>query len=78
MAQLKAGTRLRSAVCNTEVMVVLAPSGDVELTCGGTSMIDQVSNDAQSKTDHQHTDRDTSSNTYTGGQLVHTAAADRE
>ena len=40
MAQLKAGTRLKSAVCNTEVMVVLAPSGDVDLTCGGAPMLD--------------------------------------
>jgi hypothetical protein len=38
MAQLKAGSRLKSAVCDTEVMVVLAPSGDVEVTCGGAPM----------------------------------------
>jgi hypothetical protein len=40
MAQVKVGTRLRSAVCNTEVMVVAAPAGDVEITCGGAPMID--------------------------------------
>lgn len=39
MAQLTVGTRLRSAVCSTEVMVVGAPEGDVELTCGGAPMI---------------------------------------
>lgn len=39
MTQLKAGTRLRSAVCATEVMVVGAPDGDVEITCGGAPMI---------------------------------------
>ena len=39
MAQLKAGTRMRSAVCATEVMVVAAPAEDVEVTCGGVSMI---------------------------------------
>ena len=39
MAQLTVGTRLRSAVCTTEVMVVAAPEGDVELTCGGSTMI---------------------------------------
>ncbi len=39
MAELKPGARLRSSVCNTEVMVVLTPSGDVELQCGGASMI---------------------------------------
>jgi hypothetical protein len=40
MAILKAGTRLRSAVCNTEVMVVAAPKDDVDLTCGGASVIE--------------------------------------
>ena len=39
MGQLKAGTRLRSSVCATEVMVVMAPAGDVELNCGGAEMI---------------------------------------
>lgn len=40
MAQLKTGTRLRSAVCATEVMIVAAPKEDVEVTCGGAPMID--------------------------------------
>ncbi|MDH3212169.1 MAG: hypothetical protein OEM05_06765 [Myxococcales bacterium] len=40
MALLKVGTRLRSAVCNTEVMVVAAPQHDVEVSCGGAPMID--------------------------------------
>jgi hypothetical protein len=40
MAQLKTGSRLRSAVCATQVMVVAAPEGEVEVTCGGTPMID--------------------------------------
>lgn len=39
MAQLSVGTRLRSAVCETEVMVVAAPATEVELTCGGAPMI---------------------------------------
>jgi hypothetical protein len=39
MAQLKAGTRMRSAVCTTEVMVVAAPGDEVEVTCGGVPMI---------------------------------------
>ena len=38
MAELKAGTRLRSNVCTTEVMVVAAP-GDADLSCGGAPMI---------------------------------------
>ncbi len=39
MAELKAGSRLKSAVCDTEVMVVLAPQGDVDVTCGGAPMV---------------------------------------
>jgi hypothetical protein len=39
MARLKAGARLRSAVCSTEVMVIAAPDADLELRCGGAAMI---------------------------------------
>ena len=38
MAQLKAGTRLKSAVCTTEVMVIAVPEGGAELTCGGAPL----------------------------------------
>lgn len=40
MARLKTGTRLRSVVCNTQVMVVAAPDADVDVTCGGHPLID--------------------------------------
>ena len=40
MVVLKAGTRLRSAVCSSEVMVVAAPKEDVEVTCGGVPLIE--------------------------------------
>ena len=40
MARLKPGTRLRSVVCETEVMVIGAPDRDVAVTCGGAPMID--------------------------------------
>jgi hypothetical protein len=39
MAQLKVGSRLRSAVCATEVIVIAAPSGDVDVRCGGVPML---------------------------------------
>ena len=39
MAELKAGTRMKSAVCSSEVMVIAAPEGDIDVTCGGVSMI---------------------------------------
>ena len=40
MARLKTGTRLKSAVCNTQVMVVAAPDADIDCSCGGHPMID--------------------------------------
>ena len=39
MPTFKVGTRLKSAVCVTEVMVVGAPGGDVDVRCGGVSML---------------------------------------
>ncbi len=36
---LKAGARFKSAVCDTQVMVVKAPAGEHELRCGGVEMI---------------------------------------
>jgi hypothetical protein len=38
MPLIKPGTRLRSAVCATEVMAVAAPKESVELSCGGAPM----------------------------------------
>lgn len=38
MAKLKAGTRLQSAVCSTEVMIVKAPE-EADLTCGGAPLL---------------------------------------
>jgi hypothetical protein len=40
MPRLKAGVRLRSAVCSTEVMVIRAPADDVDVRCGGAPLID--------------------------------------
>lgn len=39
MRLLKAGTRAKCAVCDTEVMVVRSGSSEVLLTCGGVEMI---------------------------------------
>ena len=36
---LKAGARFKSAVCDTQVMVIKAPAGDHELACGGVAMV---------------------------------------
>lgn len=35
----KAGLRLSSAVCDTEVIVIKAPKEDVDLRCGGEPMV---------------------------------------
>jgi hypothetical protein len=35
MPLLKPGTRLRSAVCTTEVMVIQAPTSELDVRCGG-------------------------------------------
>ncbi|MDE0116584.1 MAG: hypothetical protein OXT07_08195 [bacterium] len=37
---LKPGSRLKSSVCDTELIVVKAPDGDVDITCGGSPMAD--------------------------------------
>jgi hypothetical protein len=36
---LKAGARFKSAVCETQVMVIKAPPGEFELSCGGAEML---------------------------------------
>jgi hypothetical protein len=38
--ELKAGARLRSAVCTTEVIVVRPPSQPIDLRCGGQGMVE--------------------------------------
>ena len=38
MAGLATGARLKSTVCDTEIMVIAAPGGEVDLTCGGAPM----------------------------------------
>ena len=38
MATLKAGGRMQSSVCSTEVMIVKAPA-EADLTCGGAELI---------------------------------------
>jgi hypothetical protein len=37
--QLRAGARLESVVCETQAIVVKAPSVDVDLRCGGQAMV---------------------------------------
>lgn len=39
MNMLKAGTRMKSAVCDAEVMVIKVPAEKCQLSCGGQPMI---------------------------------------
>jgi hypothetical protein len=39
MAELKPGTRLKSTVCATQIMVIAAPATGADLTCGGAPMV---------------------------------------
>ena len=36
---LKAGARFKSAVCETQIMVIKAPAGEFDLQCGGAPML---------------------------------------
>ncbi len=40
MPELKTGARLKSTVCDGEIMVVTTAGGDVNLTCGGAPMVE--------------------------------------
>ena len=37
---LKAGARFQSTTCETQVVAVKAPAGDVDLRCGGAPMVE--------------------------------------
>lgn len=39
---LKSGVRLKSAVCDAEVIVVRVPRGDIDLRCGGQPLIEMT------------------------------------
>jgi hypothetical protein len=39
LTALKAGNRFKSAVCDTQVMVIKAPPGEFDLHCGGARML---------------------------------------
>ena len=39
MRIMKPGLRLKSAVCSTEVMVIKAPPGEAQVSCGGVEML---------------------------------------
>jgi hypothetical protein len=38
--QVKPGARLKSQVCDTQIVIVKAPAADVDLRCGGVPVIE--------------------------------------
>lgn len=53
MTQLKAGLKLRSAVCDGEVMIIKA-SGDEALTCGGAPLLANGESVGSAEPDPEH------------------------
>lgn len=39
LAGIKPGTKFRSAVCDTEVIVIKTPAAELDLRCGGEPMV---------------------------------------
>ena len=52
--QVKTGSRLGSTVCNAEVMVIAAPEGDVDLTCGGAPIAEAGAGGDKGSIDPDH------------------------
>ena len=52
MAALAPGKRLKSAVCTTEIMVITAPDGAVDLRCGGAAMAEEGGGGGAVSADH--------------------------
>ena len=46
--ELRAGSRLKSAVCDTEVIAVKAPAEDLDIRCGGVPMNDPTNSEGGS------------------------------
>ena len=54
--ELKAGTRLQSVTCDTQVAVVKAPAGDVDVCCGGEPMVPLGDEAGRKDPDAAHSD----------------------
>ena len=64
--EIKAGSRLKSAVCNTEVIAVKAPGTDMDIRCGGVPMIDP----SETAVDRQTPDAAAADGTQMGKRYV--------
>jgi hypothetical protein len=60
--EIRTGSRLHSAVCATELIVVRAPAGEVMLECGGSVML----HDGEEATGHPAIDPEKSGGSVLG------------
>jgi hypothetical protein len=54
MATIKVGARLKSNVCDTEVMIIACADTSVTINCGGEAMIDATANKTHGALDAAH------------------------
>jgi hypothetical protein len=66
---LRPGTKLRSAVCTTELIVVRPPTAPVEIECGGAPMVPATAEAPGGSVDPARAD-----GTLLGKRYVHEAA----
>lgn len=52
--ELKTGARLKSSVCDAEIMIIAAPAEGTQLTCGGAPMVDATSDAEKGSIDPDH------------------------
>ena len=53
---LKAGQKLHSAVCDAQFVVVRAPTGPVDVTCGGAPVLDAAPESSSGTVDPAHSE----------------------
>lgn len=68
MATIKVGARLKSNVCDTEIMVISCADNSVTITCGGAEVLDATANKSSGDIDSTHAD-----GTLLGKRYVNTA-----
>lgn len=73
MRALKAGMRLRSQVCATEIIVVVAPKSEIEIGCGGHPMV-EIANGADADRTAS-LDPSLAGGTLLGKRYIHLATA---
>jgi len=54
MATIKVGARLKSNVCDTEVMIIACTDTSVSIHCGGDAMLDASANKSAGALDPAH------------------------